>query len=269
MVPGSVGFQCPECVSRGMKETRQNELPHGGTRSADPRGTSIVLIGINLAVWVAILLTGWSNSRLGNLLALTPAGVCASADEYIPGATAATCTVPGFEWTDGVASGAFWQVVTSGFAHVGITHIGFNMLVLWMLGPTMEQRLGRARYLAVYLVALLGGSAAVMLFSDPETSTLGASGAIYGLMGALVVLAVRYKGNVQQILIWLGINVAISFTFPGISWQGHFGGLLGGALVAAILVYLPKDKRSLQWPLVGLVAALFIGLIVTRALQLA
>lgn len=241
MVPGSVGFQCPECVQRGLKETRQNDLPHGGTRSANPRATSIALIGLNVAVWVAVLLTGWYSSELIPTLGIVP-------------------------WL--VSRGAFWQVITSGFLHVGITHILFNMAALWMLGPNLEQALGRARFLAVYFCALLGGSAAVMLFSEPDGLTLGASGAIYGLMGALVVFAIRYKGNLQQILIWLGINVAISFTFPNISWQGHFGGLLGGALVAAILVYLPKEKRNLQWPLVGLVALVFVAAIAVRAMQL-
>ncbi|NHB85032.1 rhomboid family intramembrane serine protease [Tessaracoccus sp. HDW20] len=172
-------------------------------------------------------------------------------------------------WVDGVASGAFWQVLTSGFAHVGITHILFNMLVLWMLGPSIEQVLGRVRYLAVYFVALIGGSAGVMLFSEPWASVVGASGAIYGLMGALLVLAIRHEGNVRNILVWLGINVAISFTFPNISWEGHLGGLLGGAAVAAILAYLPKERRNLQWPLIGAVAAVFVVIIVARALQLA
>jgi len=130
--------------------------------------------------------------------------------------------------------------------------------------------LGRARYLAVYLVALLGGSAAVMLLSPPFLSTIGASGAIYGLMGALLLLAVKHKGDVKGILFWLGINVVLSFTWSGISWEGHLGGLLGGAAAAAIIMYLPKERRALwQWPLVGLLAAVFVAIIVARALQLA
>lgn len=269
MVPGSVGFQCPECVARGMKETRQNELPHGGTRSRNPRGTSIALIGINLAVWVAILLTGRYTSRVYDLFALSPQGLCVSPDNMIYDLSEALCVTNNMTWIDGVASGAFWQVITSGFTHVGVVHILFNMLVLWMLAPSLEQALGRTRLLAVYLVALLGGSAGVMLFSEPYSTTVGASGAIYGLMGALLVLSIRYKGDIRNILVWLGINVAISFTIANVSWQGHIGGLLGGAAVAAILVYLPKDKRKLQWPLIGAVVLIFIAIIATRAVQLA
>lgn len=269
MVPGSVGFQCPECVARGMRETRQHELPHGGTRSRNPRGTSIALIVINAVVWVAILLTGRYTSRIYDLFALTPQGQCVGSDNLIYDATEALCRTAGMTWVDGVASGSLWQVVTSGFTHVGVTHILFNMLVLWMLGPNIEQILGRVRFLAVYLVAMLGGSAGVMLFSEPYSSTVGASGAIYGLMGALLVLAVRYKGDVRNILIWLGINVAISFTFPSVSWQGHLGGLLGGVAVAAILAYLPKERRGLQWPLIGAVALVFVVLIALQAVRLA
>lgn len=269
MVPGAVGFQCPDCVSQGVRETRQNELPHGGTRSRNPRGTSIVLIALNALVWVAILLTGWQSSPLIDRLALIPKGICSNATQFVPDAAPTTCTIPGFTWYDGVSSGAFWQVLTSGFTHVAITHILLNMLVLWMLGPNLEQALGRSRFLAVYLVSLLGGSTAVMLFSEPYGSTVGASGAIYGLMGALIVLAIRYKGDLRTILVWLGINVALSFTISGISWQGHMGGLIGGAAVAAILVYLPKAKRNLQWPLVAAVAVVFVALIVVRSLQLA
>lgn len=269
MIPGSVGFQCPECVARGMRETRQNELPHGGTRSRDPRGTSIALIAVNVVVWVTIQLTGGYASRLYDLFALAPQGLCVGPDNRIYDAAERLCTVSNMTWVDGVSSGAFWQVLTSGFTHVGITHILFNMLVLWMLGPSMEQVIGRVRYLAVYFVAMLGGSAAVMVFSEPYSTTVGASGAIYGLMGALVILAIRHRGNVRNILVWLGINVAISFTFPNISWQGHLGGLLGGAAVAAIIAYLPKERRNLQWPLIGAVAAVFVAVIVARALQLA
>ena len=117
------------------------------------------------------------------------------------------------------------------------------MLMLFLLGPQLEQILGRARFLALYFVSLLGGSAAVMAFSEPYLSTLGASGAIYGLMGGLLLLAWRHKGDVRGILIWIGLNVALSFTWAGISWQGHLGGLVGGLGVALILVFLPKQQR--------------------------
>lgn len=268
MIPGSVGFQCPECVQRGHRETRQLRLPYGGTRVANTRATSVTLIVINAVVFVAVLLTGGSFAGLFNLLALTPQGVCPVGDQILL-TDAAGCVAEGYAWQPGVASGAPWQVITSGFTHSSPLHILFNMLVLWMLGPTIENVFGRARYLAVYLVALLGGSAGVMLFSPPFISTIGASGAIYGLMGALLLLAVKHKGDVRGIMFWLGLNVVLSFTWSGISWEGHLGGLLGGAATAAVLMYLPKERRATwQWPLVGLLAALFVAIIVARAVQL-
>lgn len=269
MIPGAVGFQCPECVARGHRETRQLLLPYGGTRVADPRATSIGLIVANVAVFVGVLLTGGSFGTLFNLLALTPQGRCPVGNQILL-TDAAGCLAEGHSWQAGVATGAPWQVITSGFTHASPLHILFNMLVLWLLGPTIEQVFGRARYLAVYLVALLGGSAAVMLLSPPFLSTIGASGAIYGLMGALLLLAIKHKGDVKGILFWLGINVVLSFTWSGISWEGHLGGLLGGAAAAAVIMYLPKERRAVwQWPLVGLLAAVFVGIIVLRALALA
>lgn len=269
MIPGAVGFQCPECVSRGHRETRQLRLPYGGTRVANPRTTSVTLIVINVAVFAAVLLTGGSFGTLFNLFALTPQGICPVGNQILL-TDAAGCLAEGYTWQAGVATGAPWQVITSGFTHSSPLHILFNMVVLWMLGPSIEQVFGRARYLAVYLVALLGGSAGVMLFSPPYLSTIGASGAIYGLMGALLLLAIKHKGDVRGIMFWLGLNVVLSFTWSGISWEGHLGGLLGGAATAAVLMYLPKERRgALQWPLVGALAAVFVAIIVARALQLA
>ncbi|AQX15968.1 MULTISPECIES: rhomboid family intramembrane serine protease [Tessaracoccus] len=268
MVPGAVGFQCPKCVSQGHRETRQLLLPYGGTRVRNPKATSVALIAVNALVWVAVLLTGGAFGTLYNLLAMVPEGLCPVGDRILLTGPAG-CVAEGYSWLPGVATGAPWQVLTSGFTHAAAWHLGFNMLVLWLLGPTIEQVLGRARYLAVYLVALLGGSAGVMLLSQPYSSSVGASGAIYGLMGALLLIAIRHKGDVRGILFWLGLNVVLSFTWSGISWEGHLGGLAGGMAAAAIIMYLPKGRRGLQWPLVALLAAVFVAVIVARAMQLA
>lgn len=268
MVPGAVGFQCPECVSVGARQTRQHRLPYGGSRASNPRLTSMVLIGVNVAVWVAIMLTGRYSSSLFNLLSLTPADRCAPMADGSFYIDKSVCLAQGMEWGFGVASQP-WQVITSGFTHVEVLHIGFNMLVLYMLGPNNEQIFGRARFLAIYFVSLLGGSAAVMLLSDPYTQTLGASGAIYGLIGALLLVAIKHKGNVRSLLLWLGINVALTFTLPSISWQGHFGGLVGGAIATAAIMYLPKERRSLQWPLLAMILVACLAAIAVRAVQLA
>jgi membrane associated rhomboid family serine protease len=254
MRQAAVGFQCPSCVKEGSRTVRAPRAAYGGRRSTDPRLTSFVLIGINVLVWLAVLADGGNDSRLVDKLALLPdfgvRVVAAGIGEKVPG----------------VADGAWWQVVTSMFTHVEPLHIGLNMLTLYFLGPPVEAVLGRARFLALYLVSGLTGSAAVMLFSDAHGQTLGASGALFGLMGALVVLAHKVGGDYQQILIWLGLNLVFTFTASNISWQGHLGGLVGGVLLAVAMAYAPRVRRALvQWSAVVLLAVAAVATIAVRA----
>lgn len=242
MVAGSVGFQCPDCVQEGMRQTRQHALPYGGSRSTNPRATSTALVAVNVAVWLLLLLTGGYSGVPMAYLSLAPVDVA--------------------------FGGAWWQLITSGFSHVALWHIGFNMLILFLLGPNVEQIVGRWKFLAIYFIALLGGSTAVMLFSHPGGTTLGASGAIYGLLGAVLMLAIKHKGDVRGILTWIGINVVVSFLWASVSWQGHLGGLVGGVAATAAVIYLPRKYRHLQWPLLGLIALAFLGLCIFRVLQL-
>ena len=276
MISAAVGFQCPECVAAGTRQTRQNQGPYGGERSKNPALTTIVLIGVNAAVWLLLTLSGGHASWWFWRLALSPAGTCLAADDptlFYPDAGAASCASigPAATWMPGVGDGAYWQLLTSAFAHLDVMHIGFNMLALWFLGPQLERVVGRPRFLALYLLSALAGSAAVLWLSSPDSSTLGASGAVFGLLGALLVLAYKVKGNVQSILLWLGINVAYTFFGPGsISWQGHLGGLIGGAVIAAIIVYAPRQNRArIQWTGIAAVAAVTLALFVVRVLQLA
>ncbi len=249
MISAAVGFQCPDCVHQGAVETRQNQLPFGGHLVRHASATTIALIGMNVAVWLAILATGGASSRLVSLLSLTRNGLCWSSTEsgsYYPDVhNAAVCAqVPDGNWTSGAFDGAWWQVITSGFTHVDVMHIGLNMLTLWFLGPPLERILGRARFLAVYLLSLLAGSVGVLWFSGPSATTLGASGAIFGLLGALLVLTIRLKADTKTLLIWLGINVVYTVIGPGVSWQAHLGGLLGGIITTGILVLAPRERRG-------------------------
>ena len=274
MINASVGFQCPECVADGARQTRQNDGPYGGQRSANPTLTSIVLIAINALVWAAIIATGGALSRLVVVLALSPLGTCLSAGEanrYYPQVGEATCrAMSDGLWLPGIAEGAYWQLLTSAFTHVEVWHIGFNMLALWFLGPGLERVLGRARFLAIYLVSAFSGSVAVLWLADPETQTLGASGAVFGMLGALLVVAYKVRGDVRSVLIWLGINIVYTFLGSGISWQGHIGGLIGGALVTVLVVYAPrKDRTRLQWLEIAGILVVLAVLIGVRVLQLA
>jgi membrane associated rhomboid family serine protease len=250
MRSAAVGFQCPSCVKEGSRSTRQGQTPYGGQRVGDPRLTSFVLIGLNALVWLAIAVTGGSSSRLVDTLALLPDSAARQLEN-------GQVTV-----VRGVDDGAWWQLVTSMFTHVEPLHIGFNMLALYFLGPMLETVLGRARFVALYLVSGLCGSAAVVLLSDPNSQTVGASGAIFGLMGALAVVATKVGGQLQPILVWLGLNLVFTFTVAGISWQGHLGGLVGGAVLGAAMVYAPRRNRSLlQWSAVAVVLVLALAVV--------
>jgi membrane associated rhomboid family serine protease len=253
MRSAAVGFQCPTCVKDGARSTRQGRTPYGGQRVTDPRTTSFVLIGLNAVVWLLIQLTGGRSSRLIDLLAL------------LPDSTARQLSDGSVVVVRGVDDGAWWQLLTSTFTHIDLLHLGVNMLSLYFLGPVLENVLGRARFLALYLVSGLAGSAAVMLLSDPHGQTVGASGAIFGLMGALAVVAVKVRGQVQTVLMWIGLMLLFTFTVSGISWQGHLGGLVGGALIGAAMVFAPRQHRSLvQWTSTGLVVLVSLAAVVAR-----
>lgn len=161
--------------------------------------------------------------------------------------------------------------LTSAFTHAEVMHIGFNMLALYFLGPQLEQVFGRARFLALYLVSALVASAFVMWLAEPYVSTVGASGAIFGLMAAVLLVVHKHRGNLRSILFWLAANVAITvFGSSVISWQGHLGGFVGGLAVTAAILYVPKDRRRpWQWVLIGAVAVLALVLSVVRGVMLA
>lgn len=257
MTSAAVGFHCPHCVKEGNRGSRQLKTPYGGQRVADPRITTFVLIGVNVLVWLAIQVNGGGGSRLVDRLALLP-------DSAIRRLSDGSLVE-----VRGVDDGAWWQIVTSTFAHVEPLHLGFNMLALYFLGPMLENVLGRWRFLALYLVSGIAGSAAVMLLSDVNGQTLGASGSIFGLMGALAVIALKVRGQVQSILMWIGLNLVLTFTIGGISWQGHIGGLVSGALLGAAMVYAPRRNRAFwQWSATGLVLLVSLALIAIRTVAL-
>jgi membrane associated rhomboid family serine protease len=241
--PAPVGVICPECM-REQRAQAPRTKPAAFTRmrSAAGRGAPVVtysIIGVTLVVYLLQFLTG---SLLTNLFAFTPQAFVLSIEP--------------------------WRALTSLLLHGSILHVLLNMYTLWLFGQLLESMLGRWRFLALYLIAGLAGSIGVVVFADPFTWVLGASGAIFGLMGAFVVIQRRLGGNLTQLYVLLAINLAIGF-LPGanISWQAHLGGLVGGALVG--LIYLEtrdRSRRGLQIGLLsGLVVALFvIGFLVAR-----
>ena len=268
MRDAAVGFHCPDCVKAANKGSRQNKAMYGGERSTDPRLTSYVLIGLNALVWLAITATGGGSSRLASLFSLSPTGRCELTDgsgRYYPDVMSqATCsTLPITEWHAGVADGAWWQLVSSMFTHVDVWHIGLNMMALYILGPALERIMGRTRFLVVYLVGGLAGSVMVLWLSDPGGSTLGASGAIYALLGGLLVTFRKARLDTSWLMQNLALGVVITVVgWRYISWQGHLGGLIGGLVAAAIIAYAPRSSRSVvQWS--GLAILMGVLLVLT------
>ena len=212
--PASVGFHCRACVAEGQANQRPARTVTGA-RLRDRPVVTFVLIGVNALIFLITALQAKSGVDMGGSTVFQRGSL-----------------VPAL-----VASGQWWRLLTSGFLHLSVLHVAVNMLSLYFLGVSLERMLGRWRFLAVYLLSLLGGSASVMLFTEPLTSVAGASGAIFGLMGGLVVVARKFRLDMRQLLFVLAINLFVSFQASGISWQAHLGGLFVGAAVTAAMVY--------------------------------
>lgn len=162
-----------------------------------------------------------------------------------------------------------WRMLTSAVLHSpsSVMHIAFNMMALWVVGRTIEPAVGAGRYLSLLLLSAFGASVAVLLLSAPGTLTVGASGAVFGLFGALFVLLRSTGAQTGGIIALVGINMAVSFLVPGISWQGHLGGLVAGLLTALIIARAPRGPRGAPrdlWQIIGLIglAALLVLLTV-------
>ena len=238
-----VGFQCPDCVGEAARTVRQPVTVSGGGLITKPYVTW-TLIGLTVAVFI------WQFA----------VGVGSATEDY-------------GMWPFGIVLyGEWWRLLTAAFLHGSWLHIAFNMYVLFVLGPTLERVLGHSRFIVLYVVAALGGSVASYTFSDPRTVSVGASGAIVGLRGALIVAGRRMRWDITQVLILLGINVVIGFLSPEVDWRAHFGGLIVGALVAGVFVWTPAPFRAVRmlWQTLGIlvILAILVALTMWRTGQL-
>jgi membrane associated rhomboid family serine protease len=233
MISASVGFQCPECVHGAAASTPRIKTRIGAPVAEKPTVT-YVLIGINVVAFLLMLVSG--------------------IDE--------TATQWGMFPPSIAIDNEWWRLITSAFLHGGWLHIAFNMYVLYSLGPSLERLLGHSRYLVLYLMAALGGAVCSYAFSDVMTVSVGASGAIFGLMGALVVAGRKLRYDITQVLVLLAVNFAIGFLAPGVDWKAHVGGLIVGAVVAAIFVLAPARIR-VPAQVLGIVAVLVALAIIT------
>jgi membrane associated rhomboid family serine protease len=222
MTPTPVGMRCPDC---SKQRTQVHTLR---SMAVEPIATYI-LIGINVAIFLGIR---YSSGQTANDLVLF--GPAIAADEY-------------------------WRLISSGFLHLEFWHIGMNMLALFWLGRMMEPALGHARYLGIYFVSLLAGSLGVLIL-DPDKLTLGASGAVYGLLGGAIVMARNREIDLMQsgLVPILALNLAITILFSsrGISLGAHVGGLIGGFIVTFVVEELAKRRRS---ELPAVIACVILG----------
>jgi membrane associated rhomboid family serine protease len=211
MTPTPVGMRCPEC-SRHRTRVTSGPAAFGGSTAAP---ATIALIAVNVAVYLVTIATGPGGLSSPNGKVLFDYGL------YGPF----------------VGEGEWYRLLTSGFLHRELLHIGFNMFALYFLGRLLEPGIGTPRFLAIYFASLLGGSFGALLLS-PDSLTIGASGAVFGIFGATFVIA-RARGIealASSIGLIIGLNLLISLTLPNISLGGHLGGLAAGVICAMAIL---------------------------------
>lgn len=223
MHDASVGFQCPECVRAGNEGVRTPQTIFGGRVSGNAGYVSKTLIGISVVVYLLQVIGGAEVNARFWLVAVQPFGPVAG---------------------EGVAAGEYYRLLTAAFLHGGIFHLVLNMYALLLFGPVLEQALGRLRFGALYVLAALGGSAASYAFSPPLQPSLGASGAVFGLLGGYLVVSRRMGRNASLVYGVLAVNLALGFFLTNIDWRAHLGGLVAGAAVAAAFAYAPRERRT-------------------------
>lgn len=225
MVAASVGFQCPECVRQGNKGVRRGRTVFGGAVTGDPGYVTKVLIAVNALMWLV---------QVG-------AGLTFEHRLWLIGGPAFD---PVLMERVGVADGESYRLLTAAFLHGGLVHLALNMYALYLFGPPLEGALGRVRFITLYFVSALGGSAVSYAFSNPAQPSLGASGAIFGLLGAFLVVSRRMGRDTTGVLILLAINFVYGLIVPRIDWHAHLGGLITGVLTAVAFAYVPKVGRT-------------------------
>lgn len=232
-VASSVGVHCVDCARESAGRRRGARTLLGGTAVADATVTKVLIVAC-VAVYLAQRLVPFVTGDLA----------------MVPGLTASQP----------------WRLLTTAFLHASLMHLALNMWALWVCGTVLEPVLGRWRYCVLYLLSALGGSTAILCLADPSgdswwTATVGASGAVFGLFGAMFVIQHRFGRDTSAILGLLAVNLLISFLGSGISWQGHLGGLVTGALVASLYAWAPRERRTSAgvWGSVGIGVVLVVG----------
>jgi membrane associated rhomboid family serine protease len=235
----AVGVHCPECVREARESAPRvsrgttTRIKRSMRSSSGVPVVTYALIALNVVVFALDFVTG------GSLY-----GWLAYRADF-------TASQP-------------WRMLTAAFMHASVLHLLFNMFSLFIFGPVIEHAVGRLRFAALYLLAAFGGSVAVLLLA-PTQAVVGASGAIFGLLGAFFIIQRRLGGNNTQLLVLIGLNVAFGFIVPNVSWQAHLGGLFVGAAIAG--VYSATRHRSKKAVQIASVVGIAVALVVVTALR--
>ncbi|WP_337925344.1 rhomboid family intramembrane serine protease [Arthrobacter jiangjiafuii] len=234
-----MGIQCVDCFQDARRAAPSYQTPYGGKAVSGKPVVTITLMVVCAALFVVQLL--------------------------VPGFTRELWYAPQLTGREP------WRMLSAAFLHSpgGYLHIAFNLYALWFLGQGLEPQLGRLRFALLYLISALGGSVGVLLLSPLNQAVVGASGAIFGLFGALLVVLLQRRASVRSVLILLAANFALGLFVPSIAWQAHLGGLLTGAACAAVLVYAPRTKHRTLVQFGGLAAITAVLCLATAVLAAA
>ncbi|MFB2580059.1 rhomboid family intramembrane serine protease [Herbiconiux sp. P15] len=243
-VQAAVGVHCVECAARDRREAPKVKRGRPAfLRNLTGAEAPVVTYSIIALCFVVFVLQ--SLPVIG--------GTVTSALQFAP---LYVMPLPGVPFEP-------WRMITAAFVHGGIFHVILNMYTLFIFGSMLERSLGRWRYIVLYLISGFGGSVAVLLLDSPTQAVVGASGAIFGLMGAFFVINRHLGGSSVQLVVLLGINLVYGFIVPGISWQAHVGGLVVGALVALVYVRTRAIRKKRQQ--IVLVSTVAVALIAVTA----
>lgn len=236
MQPASVGFQCPRCVGAGKASSRAPRTAFGGALTNSSAPMTKLLIGVLAAVWLLDLV---SRGLLSNLLVLYNAGV---------------------------GEGQFWRLLTYGFTTSGIFHLAMSALVLWIAGRAVEDLLGGWRFLALFVLAGLGGATCLFLIGPPMLVAAGASSSVIGLLAANGILKYRrredIRGDIGLLILLVLYSLVVSFASFG--WVGQVGGIAVGALTGFVLAFAPRERRTL-YQTIGLIGVFGLCVVAVAA----
>ncbi len=271
MVPAPVGHQCPDCVAEARREFRKGpgrRIAVAEAKAFSATRALLIAIGVVYVIEVAVggagsLLSGPSSRQLVDLGGEVPLGI------QVDGGII------------GVATGQYWRLVTAMFLHGGLLHAAMNAWVLYVLGTALERELGRARFVAVYVLSGLFAGAASYAFTALQAGngsfesltvvSVGASGAIFGLFGAFVAFNWRRRhlalanARLRQILPWIVLNLVFSFSLPFIDWRAHVGGLVAGLAAGYAVEGLGPDAATKRWTSIAGLALVLLAAVALTA----